>query len=61
MVGLLSNNFDCIAVGTNGAITAKPVKEGLKLIFHRIWLERLIPRQTAITDIILNADGKGVL
>ena len=57
-VGGFADDFDAVFIGAYCTITAQTIKQGLENVR---WIgnpKRLIPSQTAVTDIVMNAYGK---
>ena len=57
-VGSFADDFDAVFIGAHRAITTQTIKQGLESLGLIGNPKRLVPIQTAVTDIIVNAYRK---
>ena len=60
-LGGLTDNLDRVLVGTDGTVRTQTIEHRLNRFVMGIGLPALIPVQTGVADIIMDADGKAVL
>ena len=57
-LGFIADNLDRVFIGADRAVTAQSVKHGIERFFGSIGTEGSIPFETAMADVVMNADGE---